>query len=30
MDTDVTLDVFINNGMIDRSLAKEVKEEMGL
>ncbi len=28
MDTDVTLDVFINNGMIDRSLAKEVKEEM--
>ncbi len=28
MDTDVTLDVFINNGMVDRSLAKEVKEEM--
>ncbi|MBQ4614326.1 MAG: Flp pilus assembly complex ATPase component TadA [Akkermansia sp.] len=28
MDTDVTLDVFINNGMVDRSLAKEIKEEM--
>ena len=28
MDTDVTLDVFINNGMMDKNLAKEVKEEM--
>lgn len=28
MDTDVTLEVFINQGMIDKSLAKDVKEEM--
>ncbi len=28
MDTNVALDVFINNGMMDKSLAKDVKEEM--
>lgn len=28
MDTDVTLDVFINQGMMDKNLAKDVKEEM--
>lgn len=28
MDTDVTLDVFINNGMVDHASAKEIKEEM--
>lgn len=28
MDTDVTLEVFINQGMMDKSLAKDVKEEM--
>ena len=28
MDTDVALDVFINNGMLDTSVAKDVKEEM--
>ncbi len=29
MDTDLTLEVFINNGMMDKSLARDVKEEMG-
>ncbi len=29
MDTDLTLDVFINNGMMDKALARDVKEEMG-
>ena len=28
MDTDVTLEVFINNGLIDKALARDVKEEM--
>ncbi len=28
MDTDVALDVFINNGMLDTSVAKDIKEEM--
>ena len=28
MDTDVTLEVFINNGMMDKALARDVKEEM--
>lgn len=28
MDTDVALDVFVNNGLMDRLLAKDVKEEM--
>ena len=28
MDTDVTLEVFINNGIIDKALARDVKEEM--
>ncbi|MBR3925942.1 MAG: Flp pilus assembly complex ATPase component TadA [Akkermansia sp.] len=28
MDTNVALDVFINNGMVDKALAKDVKEEM--
>lgn len=28
MDTNVALDVFINNGMMDKALAKDVKEEM--
>lgn len=28
MDTDVALDVFVNNGLMDRVLAKDVKEEM--
>ena len=28
MDTNVALDVFINNGMMDKSLARDVKEEM--
>ncbi len=28
MDTNVALEVFINNGMVDKSLAKDVKEEM--
>ncbi len=29
MDTDLTLDVFISNGMMDKALARDVKEEMG-
>ncbi len=29
MDTDLTLDVFINNGLMDKALARDVKEEMG-
>ena len=28
MDTDVTLEVFINNGMMDKALSRDVKEEM--
>ncbi len=28
MDTNVALEVFINNGMMDKSLAKDVREEM--
>lgn len=28
MDTDVTLEVFINNGIMDKALARDVKEEM--
>ncbi len=28
MDTNVALDVFINNGMMDKALAKEIKENM--
>ncbi|MBQ2378789.1 MAG: type II/IV secretion system protein [Akkermansia sp.] len=28
MDTNVALEVFINNGMMDKSLARDVKEEM--
>ncbi len=28
MDTDLTLEVFINNGMMDKALARDVKEEM--
>lgn len=28
MDTNVALDVFINNGMMDKALSKDVKEEM--
>ncbi len=28
MDTNVALDVFINNGMMDKALAKDIKEEM--
>ncbi|MCI6981870.1 MAG: GspE/PulE family protein [Akkermansia muciniphila] len=28
MDTDVALDVFINNGMLEKSVAKDIKEEM--
>ncbi len=28
MDTNVALEVFINNGMVDKALAKDVKEEM--
>ncbi len=28
MDTNLTLDIFINNGMMDKSLARDVKEEM--
>lgn len=28
MDTDVTLEVFSNQGLIDKSLAKDIKEEM--
>ena len=28
MDTDVTLEVFINTGMMDKALARDVKEEM--
>ncbi len=28
MDTDLTLDVFINNGMVDKALARDIKEEM--
>ena len=28
MDTNVALDVFINNGMMDKALCKDVKEEM--
>ncbi len=29
MDTDLTLDIFINNGMMDKALARDIKEEMG-
>ncbi len=29
MDTDLTLDLFINNGMMDKALSRDVKEEMG-
>ncbi len=29
MDTDLTLDVFINNGLMDKNLARDVREEMG-
>lgn len=28
MDTNVALDVFINNGLVDKSVAKDVKDEM--
>ncbi len=28
MDTNLSLDVFINNGMLDNTLAKDIKEEM--
>ncbi len=28
MDTDLTLDIFINNGMMDKALSRDVKEEM--
>ncbi len=28
MDTDLTLDIFINNGMMDKALARDVREEM--
>lgn len=28
MDTNVVLDVFINNGLIDKSLARDIKEDM--
>ena len=28
MDTNLTLELFIGRGMIDKSLAKDIKEEM--
>ncbi len=28
MDTNVALDVFINNGMLDKAAAKDIKDEM--
>ncbi len=28
MDTDLTLDIFVNNGLMDKALSRDVKEEM--